>query len=154
MTQMMGFWTLTIPMLYVSIFFIETLSLACFLQWDPLIVNPEKMDHGEETDYLAESFEPVETPPQQHPDMSKSHWPPITTDSKKAIYERINVHDLDVVLYLMILTIRAALSPAQYSIRAAQAQASHLQANVAAVGFWRTSITSETTSFFQGSTRL
>ena len=153
MTQMMGFWTLTIPMLYVSIFCIETLSLACFQQWDPLIVNPEKMDHGEETDYLAESFEPVETPPQQHPDMSKSHWPPITTDSKKAIYERINVHDLD-VLYLMILTIRAALSPAQYSIRAAQAQASHLQANVAAVGFWRTSITSETTSFFQGSTRL
>jgi hypothetical protein len=113
------------------------------------------MDHGGETDYQAEPFEPVETPPQRHPDMSKSHWPPITTDSKKALYERINVHDLDVVLiYLMILTIRAALPPAQYSIRAAQAQASYLQANVAAVGFWRTSITSETTSLFQGSTRL
>jgi len=112
------------------------------------------MDYGEETDYRAECFEPVETPPQQHPDMSKSHWRPITTDSKKALYDRINVHDLDVVLYLLILITRAALPPAQYSIRVAQAQPSYLQANVAAVGFWRTSITSEITSFFQGSTRL
>lgn len=147
-----GFLDLNDPDVVCShLFQIETLSLAYFLQWDPLIVNPEKMDHGEETDHRTESFEPVETPPQQHPDMSKSRWPPITTGSKNVLYD---VRDLDVVLYLMILTTRAALPPAQYSVRVAQAQASYLQANIAAVGFWRTSITSETTSFFQGSTRL